>query len=137
MGVTPRPLPDRFWAKVDMSGGPSACWLWRGAMSEKRNATFRGAVCLGGRRGRVLLAHRVALWLKDDPTAQDISGYDRPEKACHVNDCHRLCCNPAHLYWGSPAENVEDRVQAAAARLAALAAEIVAELDRDLPAPDQ
>lgn len=99
-----RPLWDRFWAKVDTTGGPDACWPWIGALSHKRSGTKRGLIQEAGRGSRLLLVHRVALCF----TGNGLEDYDRPEEAAHTCD-NRLCCNPVHLYWATAEENRLDR----------------------------
>jgi hypothetical protein len=85
----------RFWAKVDTSGGPSACWPWAACVHKFGHGQFR-------LHGRVVKAHRVAYTLARGPipTGLDI------DHTCHNIDptcaggasCrHRRCCNPAHL----------------------------------------
>lgn len=93
-----RPLADRFWPKVDSSGGPDACWPWTGAKSQKTSACY-GVIREGG-SGRMLLAHRVALFLTTGEMPADLD-------ACHKCD-NPICCNPAHLTWASHRENMRD-----------------------------
>lgn len=85
---------DRFWSKVDRSGGPDACWPW----TAYRDHGGYGVV---HRSGHVWRAHRLALTLL---------GGDRPGLfALHRCD-NRPCCNPSHLYWGTHKDNANDRV---------------------------
>lgn len=102
-----RPIPAltdkdvaRFWSKIDRSGGPTACWAWT-------RATVRGYGSVRI-RGHVFYAHRVAFLLDVgvDPGA--------------LGMCHRCdnppCCNPAHLFLGTQAENTRDMVAKGRAR---------------------
>jgi len=49
-------LRARFEAKVDRSGGQESCWVWTGS----RTDFGYGLIVSGGKRGRILRAHRVA-----------------------------------------------------------------------------
>lgn len=101
-----RPLFDRFWAKVDRSGGLFACWPWTGATTRSRPSTPPyGYIQIGGRGSRVVRAHRLALVIA--------TGEDPPEfEACHAPACTTsLCCNEAHLRWGTRAENEADKAR--------------------------
>lgn len=85
---------ERFWFKVDKSGGPTACW------------PFKGARVPAGGYGRALLngklhaAHRYA-W---------VLTHGEPREGLHV--LHRCdnppCCNPAHLWLGTHDDNMAD-----------------------------
>lgn len=89
------PIPERFWSKVDQSGGPDACWPWTAA-KQGRYGTF--AVTAKQMRG----AHRVAL---------ELTTGKRIPPGMHA--CHRCdnppCCNPAHLFVGTPRDNERDK----------------------------
>lgn len=93
----PAPLLDRFWAKVDKSAGPDACWLWIGA----RNSASYGLIWVGDRMVR---AHRVAWELTNGPIPPD-----KPVVR-HVVCRNPECCNPAHLEPGTHADNMDDMV---------------------------
>lgn len=101
-GVTPpSERSRRGWttrrANLDAaSGGPNACWPWTGSHRKAGYGQFM-------RGWRVLFAHREALERQ----------LGRPlgvgEYALHHCD-NPPCCNPAHLYAGSAADNNRDAV---------------------------
>lgn len=86
----------RFWAKVDQSGGPEACWLWRGKPNKWGYGTFYFA-------GRVRRATHVSLFLTTG--ALPAPGV----MALHRCDTPR-CVNPAHLFLGTMRDNMRDAV---------------------------
>jgi hypothetical protein len=82
----------RFWAKVDKSG---ECWIWTG---------YRDPQGYGVHRGE--LAHRVSWALEHGPIAPGV-------KICH--NCpagdNPSCTRPAHLFEGTQADNMADKVR--------------------------
>lgn len=86
----------RFWSKVDRRG-PDDCWPWGGWS----NAFGHGRFDV---KSQKLLAHRVALVAAGRPVPA------KPNDCALHGDCSNpACCNPAHLRWGSKAENTHDR----------------------------
>jgi hypothetical protein len=95
--LTPKQL-QRFWSKVDKTSSPQCCWLWL-------------AATLGGKYGRVcingcyLYTHRVAWELLVGPIPTDKWVLHK----CPGGSNPR-CCNPDHLYLGTPLQNSADMI---------------------------
>lgn len=89
-------LSDRLSARIDSSAGPTACWNWRGCK------TPQGYGKIGIRR-RSVYVHRLSFEL-----AHGVS-IARDTLVCHRCD-NPSCCNPAHLFLGTVADNVRDSV---------------------------
>lgn len=86
----------RFWSKVRV-GKPNECWEWTGA----RNRTDYGKFKV--RSYQLELAPRLAWQLG---TTEQI-----PPRlhCCHTCD-NPPCCNPAHLFIGTNADNMRDKI---------------------------
>lgn len=83
----------RFWGKVQ-TGAPDECWPWRKGRHTKGYGVF-------SLRSKSIGAHRFALTVK---LGRDLRpGY----QACHSCD-NPGCCNPAHLYECTAADNTRD-----------------------------
>jgi hypothetical protein len=84
-----RPLATRFWAMVDKTGGPEACWLWLGSKSKLWGGY--GTCYVGGGRQNTIRqqAHRVAYELVVGPIPEGLE----IDHLCR----NRACVNPTHL----------------------------------------
>jgi hypothetical protein len=87
---------DRFWAKVDRRG-PDECWEWQGSRHGRGYGTFKIASY------ETVTSSRMALICT------------KREEPAGLHALHRCdnppCCNPAHLYFGTVRENIEDKLR--------------------------
>lgn len=86
-----KPTAEKFWNKVDKSGGTDACWPWTG----KRSKQGYGAWWDTGS------SHRGAY-------LYTFGEFDRSLCVCHHCD-NPPCCNPKHLFLGTRKDNADDR----------------------------
>lgn len=89
------PKEARFWAKVDQSGGPEACWPWMAA-----NLRGYGQIRVAG---RTVQAHRLAWELTHGPIPPG-------HEVCHTVCDNPPCCNPRHMTTKPHKGNMEEMV---------------------------
>jgi hypothetical protein len=88
-------IADRLWARVTIAG-PDECWPWQ-ERSRLREGYGKMYVA-----GRVLPAHRIVWTLVNGPVPVGLFVLHRCDNP--------PCCNPAHLFLGTKADNTHDMI---------------------------
>lgn len=85
---------DRLWSRCEIQA--NGCWIYQGTQT----SNGYGLLCY---RNKAWRTHRLAfkLWHGDVPAGHFV---------CHTCDTP-LCCNPAHLFAGTPLQNTRDSVR--------------------------
>lgn len=90
--MTPRPVAERFWEKVDRAAGVDGCWPWTATRTPQNYGQF-------DKRG----SHRVAFELTNGAI---------PAGLYVLHSCDNPpCCNPAHLSLGTHADNLREAAE--------------------------
>lgn len=99
-GRKPLTLEERLWRRVDKTPGQGPngdCWEWRGYV----HPTGYGQLARDA-DGRNINTNRAA-W--------SVTNGDIPEGLWVLHTCdNRLCCNPDHLWLGTPKDNTQDMI---------------------------
>lgn len=89
-------LPTRLWRRVNKNA-PNGCWEWGGWRHEHGYGRIR-AVSTG--KSKFLRTHRVSWAIHNGPVPVGMDVLHRCDNP--------PCCNPAHLFLGTDADNMND-----------------------------
>lgn len=89
-------IKEMFYDRVSIS---DKCWIWEGS---KHIQFGYGVLKFGGRKGKLLLAHRISY---------EIHTGEIPHGYCVLHKCDNPpCVNPNHLFIGTRTDNALDKV---------------------------
>lgn len=90
----------RFWGRLPR-GNKESCWEWVGSKTSAGYGTF--GLSLNSQEKTTVLAHRFSYQITNGPIPKNMY-------VCHKCD-NPSCCNPEHLFLGTPLDNVEDMIE--------------------------
>ena len=103
--IYPMPVEDRFWPKVNV-GAEDECWEWTAYVNPR---TGYGQFSIPKALRPTWGGHRT---VTAPVVACSLTHGHRPDGMWVLHACDNpICCNPSHLSWGTPRENIRQAVE--------------------------